>query len=275
MSTSESPNPSSRPFSVVLQASMDDAPQLDANVEGDNGWSQDDLFAEYQRVVEASDQVELISELTFDALGASPDLSFEAGGESAAALAQVTTSADSSNTPPASSDPAASLSQVLEALVFVGGTTLTPRRLGEVVGCSADQVHELLTDLGRRYRDEGRPYDIQFTEGGYRISLTSDFETVRERVFGHRPREVRLAPDALEVLALIAYQQPLTKEQLAETDKEDIDSIVRQLIRRDLVALDRGDDGKSIRYRTTPRLLEVFGLRSLNDLPRADDVRFK
>lgn len=274
MPNTESSDEAPRPFSVVLQEQMTDPPAPPSGIADDDGWSQEKLFEEYQRVVEASDQAELISEITFDAIGTTVEPAAEAGAQ-ASSEASASSSKPASAAPEVAGDPAVSVTQVLEALIFVGGTTLTPRRLGEVVGCSPDQVHELLTDLGRRYAAEGRPYEIQFTEGGYRLSLSGNYEVVRERVFGHRPREVRLAPDALEVLALIAYEQPVTKEQLAETEKPDVDSIVRQLIRRDLVSLERGDDGKSVSYRTTPRLLEVFGLRSLNDLPRAEDVRFK
>jgi segregation and condensation protein B len=78
------------------------------------------------------------------------------------------------------------------------------------------------------------------------------------------------------MLSLIAYEQPLPRERLADTAQPDADANVRQLIRRDLVAVQRGaGEPADIRYVTTPRFLELFGLRSLHDLPRAEDVRFK
>jgi segregation and condensation protein B len=254
-----------RPFSVVVSDKESPAAER-PTPEDDDDWSPDDLEAEYLRAVEAAEQAELISELTFDELGA-PIPEPETAAQSLA------------ETPPPAPAPAADLAvalpEVLEAMIFVGGAALTSKRLAELTGASPDEVDEHIAGINRRYLAEDRAYEIRLADGGYRLAVTPAFETIRNRVHGQAPKEVKLTPDVLEILALIAYEQPVSREQLAATNKPEADSIVRQLVRRDLVTIHRGEDGKSVSYGTTPRLLELFGLRSLNDLPRAEDFRFK
>ncbi len=255
----------SRPFSVVVHE-PDEEDRAPEEVPSDEGWSVADLEAEYLKAVEAAEQAELLSEIAIDAVADAPALEKPAL-ETPAEL----TSRDE----PAAETPAVGTEQVLEALLFVGGTALSPRRLADVVNTSVEDVQTRIDQLNDRYRSEHRPYFIDLDDGHYRLSLHKEFEAIRSRVHGQGPRDVRLAPDALEVLALVAYQQPLSKDDLEASGKPEVDSIIRQLIRRDLVSISRGDDGKSIRYSTSPRFLELFGLRSLYDLPRAEDLRFK
>ena len=253
-----------RPFSVVVhQPDVEDSAQVE--LPPDDGWSVDDLEAEYLKAVEAAEQAELLSDIAIDEVSTQP-----AVAESPVEVADE---------PIPEEEPDESLNvdtvQVLEALLFVGGAALSPRRLSDVVSASVEDVQLRVDELNDRYRLEQRPYFVELEDGHYRLALHSEFEQVRSRVHGQGPRDVKLAPDALEVLALVAYQQPLSKDDLDGSGKPEADSIIRQLIRRDLVSISRGDDGKSIRYSTSPRFLELFGLRSLNDLPRAEDLRFK
>lgn len=261
MANSDS-SPFRPPFAVVVSEPEPPAMPIESN---DDGWTTDDLEAEWIKASEAADQATFLSEMTFDSM---PEL------ETAAPVAVE----PDPPRPPATRSPAVSpvsLIEVLEALVFVGGVQLTSARLASLLGTTTVEVESLIDDLNSRYAAERRPYEIRFETTGYRIAIHTTFEGVRDRVHGHAPKEVRLTPEVLEVLAFVAYLQPVSRERLSETGKEDVETIVRQLIRRDLVALDRGQDGKDVLYRTTPRFLELFSLRTLNDLPRADDLRFK
>lgn len=168
--------------------------------------------------------------------------------------------------------------QILEALLFVGGEPLTSRRLAELLGGGGmhEQIDDLIVQVNARYTDQNRPYHIQLGEGGYRLVLRPEYNAVRNRVFGLGPREVRLSQDALEVLALVAYQQPVTRGMLEATSKPNVASLVRQLLRLELIVLERGPAGKDdIRYRTSDRFLQLFALERLEDLPRPEDLMFK
>ncbi len=168
--------------------------------------------------------------------------------------------------------------QVIEAALFVGGGSLTSKRLGSMLGedSSADDIEELVAGLNAQYADEHRPYEIRLGEGGYQLLLREEFQPVQDRVFGTSPKDVKLSQEALEVLAFVAYRQPVPQDGLEETGKPNAASLVRQLLRRQLVCLERGDDSTDdVTYRTTPRFLELFGLRSLNDLPLPEDLMLK
>jgi segregation and condensation protein B len=77
------------------------------------------------------------------------------------------------------------------------------------------------------------------------------------------------------VLALVAYRQPATKQEVETLRGADSGALLRQLVRRGLVAvLQRADaDRREVAYGTTPRFLELFGLRSLDDLPQTQDLQ--
>lgn len=168
--------------------------------------------------------------------------------------------------------------QVIEAAIFVGGQPLTAKKLCYVLKGDADldYVEQMIDELNHQYLDECRPYEIRLGEGGYRLVLHEDFQRLRNRVYGIGPREVRLSQDVLEVLALVAYRQPITPAQIEELGKSNAAPVLRQLLRRELISLERDPtDRKLVRYRTTRRFLSVFGLGNLDELPQAEDLLFK
>jgi len=168
--------------------------------------------------------------------------------------------------------------QVIEASLFVGGTPLTSKKFCALLRNSFDVefVERTIDELNDQYVAEGRPYEIRLGEGGYRLELRPEYEKLRQRAHGSGPREVKLSQDILEVLALVAYQQPISQEEVESHGKQNAGNLLRQLLRRDLVAIQRGDGGrKDVRYLTTPRFLTVFGIGSLEELPQPDDLARK
>ena len=168
---------------------------------------------------------------------------------------------------------------MLESALFVGGVDLTLKRLCSLLNeeFPPEAVEQFVQAFGRRYDDEGRPYEVTFGEGGYRLQLRADYDDIRNRVFGVGPREIKLSQDALEVLSLIAYQQPLSGERIATVRGGNPAGVLRQLLRRELIALERpeGKGEDAVLYHTTSRFLQAFGIRRVDDLPRVDDVNFK
>lgn len=168
--------------------------------------------------------------------------------------------------------------QVIEAALFVGGGPLTARKLCGLIRGSfdTDDVERTIDELNAAYLAQGRPYEIRLGEGGYRLELRADYDRLRHRVYGSGPREVRLSQDVLEVLALVAYRQPISEKDIEGHGKQNAGNLLRQLLRRDLVAIERGPGGrKDIQYHTTARFLSVFGLGNLDELPQAEDLAKK
>jgi segregation and condensation protein B len=156
--------------------------------------------------------------------------------------------------------------QIIEALLFVGGPPLTADQAAEAIrGLTSDQFRECIDTLNRVYRSQNRPYAIVHAPTGFVLRVSRKYAAVRERLFGG-PREARLNQPALDVLSLVAYRQPVGKAEIDAARGADSGGVLRQLVRLGLAASEAGDSGEAL-YRTTPRFLEVFRLRDLDDLP--------
>jgi segregation and condensation protein B len=181
--------------------------------------------------------------------------------------------------PPVASDkeaaPTPSPEKIIEALLFLGGPPLTAARAGEIIrGLTPPQFHDTLAHLNRLYRRQGRPYAILPQGQGHVLTLRPRFMSIVEKIYGG-VREARLSTAALDVLSLVAYRQPATKQEIDSLRGAESGHLLRQLVRRGLVAVtQRGDaDRKEVSYGTTQRFLELFALRSLDDLPRTQDLQ--
>lgn len=167
------------------------------------------------------------------------------------------------------------IARILEALLFVGGTPLTEQRACEAIrGLTSAQFAEALDQLNRDYRLQGRPYLIRSHEQGHVLGLRPTYRQVVEKLYGSN-REARLSPAAIDVLALVAYRQPVTKQEVDSLRGAESGSLLRQLVRRGLAAVvQRAQaDRREVAYGTTPRFLELFGLANLEDLPQTQDVQ--
>ncbi len=167
--------------------------------------------------------------------------------------------------------------RVIEACLFVGGQPLSAKKLANVLeGNNEPSVIEgLIDELNLEYAAQLRPYEIRLGDGGYRLTLRSEFDVVRNRVFGVGPRDVKLSQEVLEVLALVAYQQPMTHAAI-EACKPNSANLLRQLLRRELISLNRIDQTRTgVEYRTTQRFLQLFGLGQLSELPRPEDLSIR
>lgn len=196
-----------------------------------------------------------------------------------AVVAEPAPVAPSEPTPQAEDDaPRVNPAQVIEAALFVGGAPLTARKLCGLLRGSFETtfIEDTIEALNRQYAEQARPYVIRLRSGGYRLELQPDFERYRHRVHGTGPREVKLSQDVLEVLALVAYKQPVSVTEIEALGKKNAGNMLRQLLQRELIGLTRGENGpKDVRYHTTPRFLQLFGLASLSDLPQTEDVATK
>jgi segregation and condensation protein B len=165
------------------------------------------------------------------------------------------------------------LERIIEALLFVGGPPLTAVRAGEVVRqLTPEQFTDAIARLNNDYRRQGRPYRIQLREHGYELALRPAFRAVSERLYG-ASRETRLSQPATDTLALVAYRQPVTRQEVDSLRGADSLGLLRQLVRLGLISVQRGDSQSEVCYGTTSRFLKEYGLRSLDDLPRTQDLQ--
>lgn len=247
-------------------------------------WSGEDLERAYQQALSALDQLEAAIPSAREALDFDASRE-EAEDESGPVLhpfpgpaGKVTPTADAISEPSTLPLPRIQPAKIIEAALFVGGMPLTVKKLSSILRDEFDRefIERTIDELNLRYDDENRPYEIRLDEGGYQMVLRPEFEGVRNKTYGFGPKEVRLSQEALEVLALVAYKQPITKEQIEESGKPNPNAVLRQLLRREIIALKRnGNSASDVTYHTTPRFLQIFGLADLEELPRAEDLSFK
>jgi segregation and condensation protein B len=165
--------------------------------------------------------------------------------------------------------------RIIEALLFVGGSALTAKRAREILrGLSVEQFDESIAQLNADYRRQTRPYAIQPQGAGWVLTLRPRYRHVIEKVYGGA-KEARLSTGAIDVLALVAYRQPVTKADVDTVRGADSGTPLRQLVRRGLIQIvpATGANPKEIAYATTPRFLEMFNLQSLDDLPKTHDLQ--
>ena len=151
-----------------------------------------------------------------------------------------------------------------------------PLSVAELAAAAVDEperVETALALLGDRYREGRSGIVLESVAGGYAFRASKDTAEACSRLFG-RPVERGLSPAALETLAIVAYLGPCTRPEIARIRGVAADSAVAGLVERGLVAEAGRDDaaGGAVRYRTTPLFERVFGLSSLAELPRLDDL---
>jgi segregation and condensation protein B len=144
-----------------------------------------------------------------------------------------------------------------------------------------ERVETALSLLRERYREGRSGIVLEHLAGGYAFRAARDAAEACSRLFG-KPAERGLSQAALETLAIVAYLCPCTRPEIARIRGVAADSAVAGLVERGLLgeAGREASAGGAVRYRTTPLFERVFGLGSLSELPRleelggdADDIR--
>jgi len=163
----------------------------------------------------------------------------------------------------------------LEAVLFLAREPLTTRKLAELAHLAdGTEARTLIRRLNRGYDEGGSAFRAEELAGGYQLLSRPKFGAWLRRLY-HSPLEVRLSSPALETLAVVAYRQPVLRAEIEAIRGVECGEILRQLMDRDLVrTAGRAEElGRPYRYATTKRFLQVFGLRHLDELPRAQQLR--
>ncbi|MEX2175585.1 MAG: SMC-Scp complex subunit ScpB [Pirellulaceae bacterium] len=165
---------------------------------------------------------------------------------------------------------------ILEAILFVGHPTNEPlasERIAALMrGVQPAEIDELVRELNAEYRAEGAPYSINSVGVGYLLALAPEFAPLRDTFYG-RIREARLSQSAIDTLAIVAYHQPIGQEEIDRLRGKPSGGILSQLVRRDLLIIERLAEKKARPvYRTSSRFLDLFDLNELGDLPRSQEI---
>ena len=160
-------------------------------------------------------------------------------------------------------------------MLFVGhpnNEPLTSRQVaGLMRGVRPQEIDALVNELNATYREEGCPYHIVSVGTGYQLALHEQYAPLRDKFYG-RVKDARLSQAAVEVLAIVAYRQPIGREEIDALRGKPSSGVLSQLVRRRLLRIERqSEPPRRTDYFTTDRFLELFGLQSLDDLPQSED----
>ena len=155
---------------------------------------------------------------------------------------------------------------LLNALLFTAGEVLPAGRLAEFLGLDETGLELLVAEGAVELQPLG--LDILRAAGGYRMVTGGHWDAYLAR-FHRQVRRARLSKSALEILAVIAYEQPVSRARIDELRQVNSESSVRALLDKRLITVaGRAETpGRPFLYRTTPKFLEAFGLSGLEDLP--------
>ncbi|HVU26659.1 MAG TPA: SMC-Scp complex subunit ScpB [Verrucomicrobiae bacterium] len=181
---------------------------------------------------------------------------------------------------------------ILESLLFSAQKPLSVKELREILANAAEaedadaaakpfaKVKEsdltaALEQLAAEHETAARSYRLACVAGAWQFVTQPEFAPWLKALVGQKIRPTRLSAPALETLAIIAYRQPLTRAEIEQIRGVNVDGVMQTLTERGLVeAVGRAEVvGRPQTYGTTPLFLEYFGLRGLEDLPAADELR--
>jgi segregation and condensation protein B len=165
---------------------------------------------------------------------------------------------------------------VVEAMLFVGrpdGSAFTARQLAAAMrGVSPAEIEAAVAELNAAYLRDEAPYHIVAAADGYSLKLRDELHRMRDKL-STRVREARLTPAAVEVLSIVAYNQPTTVDAINELRGAPSGPVVQSLVRRKLVRVERpAERGEAPHYSTTDRFLRLLGLETAAAMPRNEEL---
>jgi segregation and condensation protein B len=178
---------------------------------------------------------------------------------------------------------------IVEAILFSAQKPLNPKELRELLAAAAehgedakpfkktkeDAIVAALEELQKDHQTAQRSYRLACVAGAWQFASQPEFAPWIIALVGAKARLSRLSQPALETLAIIAYRQPLTRAEIEQIRGVAVDGVMQTLLERGLVEQAGRAEviGRPMNYATTGLFLEYFGLRSLEELPAADELR--
>ncbi len=179
-------------------------------------------------------------------------------------------------TPPvkdtAADDPA-EIRPVIEALLFATNQPLTTKRLTEITGRERREILQAIDDLQNEYDSTNRAFQIEEIAGGFLLLSRKEYHRWVIRL-EKKVQESKLSPAAMETLSIVTYKQPILRAAIEAIRGVESSQMLRSLMDKGLIKVVGKDEslGRPLLYGTTKRFLDQFGLASLRDLPRTQEL---
>ena len=164
---------------------------------------------------------------------------------------------------------------IVESILFVGapkGVKLTSRKIASLLrDVSPKEVAKAVKKLNARYESDDAAFRIHSDKGSLKMVLAESLNEFRQEFFG-RNKQVRLSQTAIDVMAVVAYNQPVSREQVDKIRSKPSGSILNQLVKRNLLIIKPQQNDKVKRFATTDKFLDFFNLEEIADLPQSHEV---
>ena len=163
---------------------------------------------------------------------------------------------------------------VVEAVLFASDEPLSAARLGNVVEADTKQVRQHIDNLNEKYRASQNAFRIEQIAGGYQMLTLSPYNHWLKKLLRVRS-DTKLSAAAMETLAIIAYKQPVIRADIEVIRGVAAGEVIRSLAYKGLVKIVGRAEvlGRPMLYGTTKKFLEVFGLNTLRDLPKIEELK--
>jgi segregation and condensation protein B len=163
--------------------------------------------------------------------------------------------------------------QIVEVLLFAATAPVSEGKLREIVQCNGEELSCAIATLNQEYEQTNRAFRIHRIAQGYQLYTLPEFSGWVKQLFKTQ-RTLRLSRASLETLAIVAYQQPVTKPEIEQYRGVDSFAPLATLLERKLITLAgrAHKPGNPFLYRTTREFLRYFGLAGLDDLPRHEEL---
>lgn len=166
------------------------------------------------------------------------------------------------------------LELIIESLLFASEKPLGPRDIHlSLPDQSIGEITGALKRLAAEYESLGRSFVLKEVAQGYQFRTKTGYSQYVLRMLKSSP--ARLSRAALETLAIIAYKQPVLRQEVERLRGVDIGGILRTLLEKDLIRImgRKNLPGRPLIYGTTKRFLEVFDLKDLESLPKLKEIK--
>ena len=163
---------------------------------------------------------------------------------------------------------------VVEAVLFASDEPLTEARLANIVETDTKRVRQHINNLNDKYQANNNAFRIENIAGGCQLLTLSTYNHWLKKLLRVRS-DNKLSPAALETLAIIAYKQPIIRADIEAIRGVSVGEVIRSLCYKGLVKIVGRAEvlGRPMLYGTTKKFLEVFGLNTLKDLPKIEELK--
>ncbi len=160
------------------------------------------------------------------------------------------------------------IERIIEAILFSTSKPISIRKLREITGKNKNEITSAIEKLRKEYKEHS--FQIMEVAGGFRLYTKPEYSDYIKKISGDK--KLKLSKSTMETLAIIAYKQPISRPEISKIKKTSPEWTIKILLEKGLIKPmgKLNVPGRPILYGTTHQFLEIFGLNSIDELPKPE-----